>query len=319
VGLAEVAYQQGELEAALRHVTEGIAGCRQLAYTQPLATGLAALAWIRHAQGNPAAALNAIEEAERFAPGADVIGLLNPVPAQRARLLLAWGDVSGAARWAQDRGLSAHDEPLYPREPDYLVLVRVLIAQHRPRQALALLERLHTAAAAQGRTGSVIEIQALQALALAADGEEATAVRSLARTLILACPQGYVRVFADEGPPMRALLGRLTATQKPRHAAAGLPSGYLVRVQQASRAARGGARAGRGAAAPVPGLVEPLTGRELEVLRLLTAGRPNQGIADELVITLDTVKKHVSHVLRKLGAANRTEAVTRARELGLFR
>jgi LuxR family maltose regulon positive regulatory protein len=319
VGLAEVAYQQGELEAALRHVTEGIAGCRQLAYTQPLATGLAALAWIRHAQGDPAAALNAIEEAERVAPGADVIGLLNPVPAQRARLLLAWGDVSGAARWAQDRGLSAHDEPLYPREPDYLVLVRVLIAQHRPRQALALLERLHTAAAAQGRTGSVIEIQALQALALAADGEEATAVRSLARTLILACPQGYVRVFADEGPPMRALLGRLTAIQKPRYATAGLPSGYLARVQQASRATHGGARAGRGAAATVPGLVEPLTERELEVLRLLTAGRPNQAIADELVITLDTVKKHVSHVLRKLGAANRTEAVTRARELALLR
>jgi MalT-like TPR region len=79
-----MAYQQGELEAALRHVTEGIAGCRQLAYTQPLVTGLAALAWIRHAQGDPAAALNAIEEAERFAPGADVIGLLNPVPAQPA-------------------------------------------------------------------------------------------------------------------------------------------------------------------------------------------------------------------------------------------
>jgi LuxR family transcriptional regulator, maltose regulon positive regulatory protein len=103
------------------------------------------------------------------------------------------------ARTCHLAGLSAHDEPLYPREPDYLVLVRVLLAQHRPRQALALLERLHTAAAAQGRTGSVIEIQALQALALAADGEEATAVRSLARTLILACPQGYVRGIRRRG------------------------------------------------------------------------------------------------------------------------
>jgi len=319
VGLAEVAYQRNELEAALRHVTEGIALCRQFHYTPPLATGLATLAWIRHAQGDAVGAREAMEEAGQAAPGQGVAGLLNPVPAQRARLQLAQGDVAAAARWAQQRGLGPDDEPGYPQEPEYLVLVRVLLAQDHPGAALALLERLHAAAVSQDREGSVIEIQALQALALAAAGEETAAVDALAGALTLACPQGYVRVFADEGPPMAALLGRLVAAQRTEQAAAsGVELGCLARVLRAfgGKDAMEGSR--RGAAAAVPGLVEQLTARELEVLALLAAGTPNPRIAEQLVVSLDTVKKHVSHLLSKLGAANRTEAVTRARQLGLI-
>ncbi|HXZ76804.1 MAG TPA: tetratricopeptide repeat protein, partial [Streptosporangiaceae bacterium] len=147
VGMAEVAYQRGELDAALRHVTEGIPLCRQLVYTQPLATGLAALAWIRHAQGDPAGAREAMGEAGRVAPGPGVASLLNPVPAQRARLLLAQGEVDAAARWVEERGLTPDDEPGYPREPEYLVLARVLLAQDRPTPALELLGRPASAAA----------------------------------------------------------------------------------------------------------------------------------------------------------------------------
>ena len=266
-----------------------------------------------------AARSEAMDEAGRAAPGPAVAGLLNPVPAQRARLLLAQGEVAAAARWTQERGLGPDDEPGYPREPEYLVLARVLLAQDRPGPALALLDRLLAAAAAQDRTGSVIEIQALQALALAAAGEEDAAVDALAEALTLACPQGYVRVFADEGPPMAALLGRLVAAQRSGQAAArGVPLGCLARLLRAFGGKDAAQGAGRAAAAAVPGLVEPLTARELEVLGLLAAGRPNPRIAGELVVTLDTVKKHVSHLLGKLGAANRTEAVTRARQLGLI-
>ena len=186
-------------------------------------------------------------EAERAAPGPAVAGLLNPVPAQRARLLLAQGEVAAAARWTEERGLGPDDEPGYPREPEYLVLARVLLAQDRPGPALALLERLHAAAAAQGRTGSVIEIQALQALALAAAGDEDAAVDALARALTLGCPQGYVRVFADEGAPMGALLGRLVAAQQADQAAArDVPLGCLARVLRAfgeTHAAPGARRA----------------------------------------------------------------------------
>ncbi len=320
VGLAEVAYQRNELDTALRHLTEGLALCRQLNFTQPLATGLATLAWIRQAQGDAAGAREAMEEARQAAPGPGVAGLLNPVPAQRARLQLAQGDLAAAARWTQQRGLGPDDEPGYPREPEYLVLARVLLAQYRRGPALALLEWLHAAAASQDRAGSVIEIQALQALALAAAGEEIAAVDALAGALSLGCPQGYVRVFADEGPPMAALLGRLIAAQRSGQAAADVPLGCLARLRRAFDAehAEQAAPVTGPAPAAVPGIVEPLTSRELEVLGLLAAGRPNQAVAGELVVTLDTVKKHVSHIMDKLGAANRTEAVTRARELGLI-
>jgi LuxR family transcriptional regulator, maltose regulon positive regulatory protein len=318
VGMAEVAYQRNDLDAALHHLTEGITLCQQVIYTPPLATGLAALAWIRQAQGDPAGALKAMADAERAGPGTAVTSLLNPVPAQRTRLLLAQGQVTATAEWAADRGLSPDDEPAYPQEPEYLVLARVLLAQDRPGPALALLDRMLAAADAQNRAGSIIEIQALRALALAAAGQEARAVDVLAAALTLACPQGYVRVFADEGPPMAALLGRLVAAQKADQAAArDVPLGCLARALRAFGGRDDAQGAGRGAAA-VPGLAEQLTARELEILVLLAAGMPNPRIAAELVVTVDTVKKHVSHLLGKLGAANRTEAVTRARQLGLI-
>ena len=308
--LAEIAYQRDELDLALRHATEGIALCRQFVYTVPLADGLATLAMTRQATGDPAGALEAITEAEQASPGP--AGLLNPVPAQRARLLLAQGNLPGAARFAQENGLGPDDAPDYAREPGHLVLARILLSQDRPGQALALLDRLHVAAAAQDRAGSLIETGALRGLALAATGDEAGAVTALTGALLLACPQGHIRVFADEGPPMAALLGRLIAAQRAGQAAAGVPLGYLARLQRAFAA---------GPLAPDPGpsgIIEPLTSRELEVLRMLATGRSNQAIAGELVVTLDTVKKHVGHVLGKLGAANRTEAVARARELSLI-
>ena len=310
-GLAEIAYQRDELDLALRHATEGIRLCRQFVYATPLANCLATLAMIRQAGGDPAGALAAIGEAVQASPGP--AGLLNPVPAQRARLLLAQGDLPAAALFVQENGLGPDDEPNYARESGHLVLARVLLAQDRPGQALALLDRLHAAAAAQDRAGSLIEIGALRALALAAGGQQAAAVAALAGALTLACPQGNVRVFADEGPPMAALLSRLIAAQRAEHTTAHrVPLGCLARLQRASGP-------GRPARDRVPsGIVDPLTRRELEVLEMLAAGRSNQAIAGELVVTLDTVKKHVGHVLGKLGASNRTEAVARARELNLL-
>ena len=319
VGLGQVAYQRNELDTALRHVTEGIALCRRFVYTASLATGLATLAWIRQATGDPAGALEAMGEAELAAPGP--ASLLNPVPAQRARLLLAQGDIAAAAAWTKQRGLGAGDQPSYPQEPEHLVLVRVLLAHGRPGRARELLERLQVLAVAQQRAGSRIEVQALQALALAGSGEEAGAVAALAQALTLACPEGYVRIFADEGAPMAALLGRLIAAQRTQQTAAdGIPLAYLGRVARAfgPGTAPTGPR-GRAGTAVVAGLFEPLSDRELEVLGLLAAGKPNQQIAEELVVALSTVKKHVAHILDKLGAANRTEATARARELGLLR
>ena len=178
------------------------------------------------------------------------------------------------------------------------MLARVLLAQQRPAEALALLDRLHAAAIAQHRVGSVIEAGALRALALADCGQDADTVNALADVLTLACPQGYLRVFADEGPPMAALLSRLIAAQRAGQAAAGVPLGCLARLQRAFDVGHTGPGPRSGTApVAVPGLVDPLTSRELEVLEMLAAGRSNQAIASQLVVTLDTVKKHVSHVL----------------------
>ena len=206
-----------------------------------------------------------------------MVGLLNPLPALRARLALAHGEVAEAAGWIRRRGLGADEEPSYPREPEYLVLVRVLLAERAPQQALGLLERLGAQAAAQGRTGSLAEIRALQALALSAADDRPGALGALAEALALGA-----RVDAFE------------------------QAGLLIRPPLR----RGGV--------VVPRLVETLTARELEVLQLLAVGAPNRAIAEALVVTPETVKKHLSHLFDKLGAANRTQAVARARELNVL-
>ncbi|HET9008457.1 MAG TPA: LuxR C-terminal-related transcriptional regulator, partial [Actinomycetes bacterium] len=321
VGIAGVLHERGELDAALEHASDGIARCRQLVYTPPLATGLVTLAWIRQARGDQAGALAAIVEAERVGVSPAVVGMLNPVPAQRARLALAHGDADAAIRWARQSGLGAQDEPSYARELEQLVLARVLLAQQQPDQALGLLERLHALAAAQGRVGSVLEIRALQALALQAVGDRAGALAALAEALTLGWQEGYVRVFVDEGAAMARLLGRLAAAQRTGQVMppATVPPVYLDRLARAFQPGRARSDAGTTHQAGVAGLVEPLSDRELQVLELLAAGRSNQQIADELVVVLDTVKKHVGHILDKLGAANRTQAVARARVLGLLR
>jgi LuxR family maltose regulon positive regulatory protein len=320
VGLAGVLYERGELQAALDRASEGVGLWRQVSYGLPLVAGLTTLAWIRQAQGDASGALEALAEAERVGLSPTVVALLNPAPATRARLALARGEVTEAARWVQDRGLGPDDQPSYPWEREYLVLARVLLADHAADRALGLLERLHTQAVAQGRTGSVIEIRALQALALQASGDQAGALAALAEALTLAAPEGHLGVFVDEGAPMATLLGKLATTPATGQAvaAAHVPPAYLDRLLEAFEQAGQAVlpRSRRGAA--LPGLVAALSAREVEVLQLLAAGKSNPAIAAELVITLDTVKRHVTHILDKLGAANRTQAVARARELGLL-
>jgi LuxR family transcriptional regulator, maltose regulon positive regulatory protein len=321
VGLAEVHYERDQLDAALEHATLGVALVRQLGWTLPLAAGLTVLARIRQAQGDPAAALEAVREAEQVQIDEAVVGLLNPAPAVRARLALSNGRLDAAARWVRQRGLAVQDEPSYPRERDYLVLARVLLAQQAPERALELLEPWTALAAAQGRTESTIELLALQALAYADRGDEPTALITLAEALVLGSPEGYLRVFVDEGPPMAALFRQLLGGRHPKRQAAvdAIPLDYLAGLAAAFE--QTGAPifpAAKRGAVLVPGLVEALSARELEVLALLATGKPNRAIAEELVVSLDTVKRHVTNLFNKLGVANRTQAVARARELGLL-
>jgi LuxR family maltose regulon positive regulatory protein len=320
LGVAAVLYERGELAAALEQAAEGVARCRQLAGARLLAEGLVVLAGVRQALGDQAGAVAAVAEAERIGPSPDVVDLFNPAPAARARLMLARGQLAEAAAWAAVRGLDASDPPSYSREREHLLLARLLLAQGEPEPAYRLLERLHAAAAARQRTGSLIELAVLQARALAACGDQAAALAALAGALTLAWPERYVRVFAGEGAPLAALLDQLIAGRlRGAEVAPGVPGEYLARLRAACQP--GDSRAAKPSPSPAPpaaGLAEPLTGRELEVLGLLAAGMANKQIARQLVVALETAKKHVSHILGKLGAANRTQAVARARAFGLL-
>jgi LuxR family transcriptional regulator, maltose regulon positive regulatory protein len=152
-------------------------------------------------------------------------------------------------------------------------------------------------------------------------GEEPGALAAVAQALTLATPEGWLRVFVDEGVPMEALHGKVitAARQAPMAGGGDLPPDNVARLVEVFEEPGQTSRIppGRGDV-PSPGLVAPLTSREREVLGLLAAGKPNQAIAHELVVTLDTVKRHVTHILGKLGVANRTQAAVRARELGLL-
>ena len=319
VGIAQALYERNELDDALRHVTEGIELGRQVVEFRLPAVGLVTRAWIHWAAGDAGRALDAMNEAiSRTHPSPHVASLANPIPAEQARLLLALGRLDQAALWTEERGLRDEDDPSYPWELEYLVLARVLLARSDPGPALGLLERLEALAESQGRRESLIQIRALRSLALKGVGDHRGALSSLTQALSLARPEGYLRVFADEGPAMAALLRSLLyARQRGRvKGASRAAQEFLVRVVRAFGPGRGQEEAAPNVAGT--GLIDPLTDREVEVLRLVAAGRKNREIAGELVVTLDTVKKHVSHIFEKLGAANRTEAVARAREVGLL-
>ena len=319
VGLAEVCYERDELLVAAQHATVAIEQCRRLAYALALVAGLVTLARIRQAEGDPAGALAAVDEAEAAMPQA-LVDLRYPVSALQARLALAAGNLAEAARWIRGRGLAVEDEPVYPREPEYRVFARLLMAEQKPAAALELLERWRTLAVAQGRVGSVLRLRVLTALAHDLGGDRPAALIALAEALRLAAPEGYLRVFLDEGATIVPLLRELVVDRRHEHVVAeSLPKEFRTRLIDAFD--RNGLPilppAGRGAVT-APGMVQPLSTREHEVLQLLAAGHPNRVIADRLFITVDTVKRHVSHLFNKLVVTNRTQAVVRARQLGLL-
>jgi LuxR family transcriptional regulator, maltose regulon positive regulatory protein len=235
LGIAQVLYEQDHLDDALQHVTEGIQLGRQLIWFFEPGRRLVTLAWIRQATGDSDGALDAMNEAYRMHPSPEVNSRWNPAPVERARLLFVQGRIGEVERWIDDRRLTAEDEVSYMREPDHFLLARVLLARSDPERALALLQRLDDLAESQDRTESLIQIKALGSMALQASGDHAGALAVLADALALAGPAGYVRVFADEGPPMAALLKSLIRTRQPKRAAlaSGAAREHLNRVIRA--------------------------------------------------------------------------------------
>ncbi len=232
---------------------------------------------------------------------------------------LAQGRLRDARRWAQEQGLSSEDALSFLREFAHITLARLLIAEgmHAPtgstmHEAIHLLDRLQHAAEAGGRSGSMIEIGVVQALAHQAQGNLAPALAALDRALRLAEPEGYIRIFVDEGPPMAHLL-RAAATR-------GIMPGYTDTLLAAfpERNNQAPVQNPRPSALSPQPLEEPLSERELDVLRLFRTELNGPEIADRLMVSLNTMRTHTKHIYTKLGVTNRRAAVQRAEDLDLF-
>jgi LuxR family maltose regulon positive regulatory protein len=312
VGMSTIAREWNDLEAAMQHLTRSTELGEAAAFPQNPYRWCVAMARIREAGGDLDGALALLDEAERRYVS-DFYPYVRPIAALRARVWIAQGRVDDALGWARELGVSTSDELSYLREFEHLTLARALIARYVEdragdsiREVLSLLDRLVAAAEDGKRAGSLIEALLVLALAQAAKGDLPAALMPLERALTLAEPEGYVRVFVGEGETMRNLL-RQAATQ-------GIAPDYARRLL----AAFGDPVRGASTSGHTPGLAEPLTAREIEVLRLIAAGLRNEEIAGRLFISLATVKRHIANAYGKLAVSNRVEAVSRARELGLL-
>jgi LuxR family maltose regulon positive regulatory protein len=306
VGLAEVLCEWNKLEEAARYAEEGVALCKILGQAEILMPSYVALARVQRGRGDVTGAIATLQEARQMASEMSTWSV-DVVAVQQTRLWLAAGDLDAASRWAQQSGLGVDDALSFHLGAGHLTLVRVLIAQGELDRASGLLARLLEAAESSGRWGNVIEILILQALTLHKQAETYQALRALERALSLAEPEGYVRIFADEGEPMAALLQEA--------ASRGILPDYVGRLLEVLGCGGVGEMSSR---AHTPTIVEPLSGRELEVLRFIAAGLSNPEIAEQLYVSVNTIKAHAKSIYRKLDVHNRTQAVNRARELKLL-
>ena len=235
-----------------------------------------------------------------------------PVNALKTRIYLKQRRLSRAQSWVQACGLSVNDDLTYLREFEHMTLARVLAAEYQSTgeerkvlESLRLLERLLRAAEEGKRIGSAIEILIVQALAHSARGNRARALESLKRALQLAEPEGYLRIFLDEGQAIADLLPEVGEVEGSKE--------YLHRLLSAFEE-----KSDDSSSSPAQPLIEPLSRRELEVLRLVARGLSNDQISKRLFLSVNTVKGHNLRLFNKLQAKSRTEAVARARELGLL-
>ncbi len=313
VGLAELDRELDDLGGAEEHLESSRVLGERASITENRHRWYVVMAQVRAARGDHATATQLLDQAETlyrhgFYPD------VRPIGALRARVQVAAGDLSAAREWAEDRAVRLVDDAAYLREYEHLTLIRLLLAEHQadppidgpagasPGAAvLGLLDRLHAAAVEAGRAGSVREIRVLQALGHHALGDLPQALAALRRSFDTPEPDSHVRLYLDEGAPMLALL---------HDAARDYPeAGRLLERATTSVV---------GAVEPRQSLDDPLSHRELEVLRLLDSELSGPEIARQLFVTLNTLRTHTKRIFTKLDVSTRAAAVRRAHERGLL-
>jgi len=312
--LARVYREWNDLASARLYAEKTIESSHMWGVVDTLACGNLFLATVLQAQNDVPGANQALAVASQVIHEHPLE--LRSMPwlgATRASLWLAQGKLDDARRWAETRGLNAEGEFDLGNEVEYLALVRILLAEGRLEEAVRLLSRLQSAMESPGRQRSLIEVLVLRAIALDMQADHRSALAVLDQALRLARSEGYMRVFLDGGKPIETLLK--TGMTKWENVDLLAYARQLLAAFYQEQAER-----------PVPptktsqgdALIEPLSERELEVLYLVAAGYSNQEIADKLVISVRTVKKHVENIHGKLGVQSRTQAAVRARELKLL-
>jgi LuxR family maltose regulon positive regulatory protein len=312
VVIGELLYEWDELEAAARRLKEDIRLSERMGQFDTLVDGYVALSRLEMAQGNAESALESAKDANSLAQRSGAGEAIVEAAAWNARLHLARSDLTAAVLELERTAGVPADSVSTVRETAQIARARLTVARGGHDEALRLLEELHQSAETAGRTGKLIEILTLQALALWERNKRKQAVGTLTQALVLAEPEGHVRTFVDEGAAMGELLSTtLEARQRGNPDATRISARYLAKLL---------AILAEESAAPGIGerLSEPLSERELEVLGLVAAGKSNVEIASSLFVSLSTVKTHINNLYRKLGARSRTQAIARARELDLI-
>ena len=308
IGLGDLYRERNELGAAVHHLEQGLALGRQVNSLLVLVSGHIALARVKQAQGDQEAAQIQLQQAEQVANQLEVAWswLHTPVTAYLIRLWLNHNQIETANQTAQ-AWQQKDDAPLLPgywTEGQQIALARLFIGQNNYSEALVILEPAAQAAKVSGSVGSLIEILVLQTVAHAALANPDKALRSLQQALSFAEPAGYIRLFIDEGDRLAPLLQQAIARN--------LQAGYATKLLQAIRS-----ETKTGPTSATSQLLDPLTERELEVLRLIVAGLSNQAIADELVIAHGTVRQHINRIYSKLDVKSRAQAIIKAQDLDL--
>jgi LuxR family transcriptional regulator, maltose regulon positive regulatory protein len=327
VGMAALLCEWNDVEAAFVQLKQGLDLLPSWGKADDVCLAYITLARIQLAQGNLIDAVATIEKAVRLTQTCGVFSeARSEVETAQVKMWLAQGEWSTVDRWVAtlEKRFGSHDPFRYEDELTHITQARVFIAQNKLDEAIRLLSCLEESAQSGGRQGRFIEVLILKALALQAVGDPAQAEMALTNSLALAEPSAYIRVFLDEGQPMQLLLARWLA-----HSNSSPPREYAIRLLSQFDTESHGVTVAQKKVSPTSGpssrlcqseqaLVEPLSPRELEVLHLMALGKTNQEIAQQLIVSRGTVKAHTASIYRKLDVANRTEAVARARQLGIL-
>jgi LuxR family maltose regulon positive regulatory protein len=316
VEIAALLCEWNDLETALVHLKQGLDLLPMWGKADDLCLTYTTLARIHLAQENWAEAAGAIEKAVKLIQTCGVFSeARSAVEATQVKMWLVQGDWFSIDTWlaAIEKRMDAHDLFRYEDELPHTTQARVYIAKNKLDEATRLLSCLEESAQSGGRQGRLVEIMVLKALALQRAGDTAQANNALVKSLTLAAPGGFVRVFLDEGWPMQVLLAQWLANTSD-----GSFRDYAIHLLSQFDAKQHAIMTVQERSLPPGYLIEPLSQRELEVLCLMALGRTNQEIAQQLIISRGTVKAHAASIYRKLDVANRTESVARARQLGIL-